>query len=133
MTGRPSEYTQEIADVICERIAEGDSLRTICLGDDMPNRATVFRWLGKYAEFSDQYARARDAQADAYADDVVYIADTEKDPQLARVRVDARKWTASKLKPKKYGDQLRTELTGESGGALQVAIFTTPKPAEVEE
>lgn len=106
-TGRPSDFTQEIADAICERLAEGESLRKICLGDDMPNKATVFRWLGLHQSFSDQYARAREEQAETLADEIVEIADGNKDsdPQRDRLRVDARKWVASKLKPKKYGDK----------------------------
>lgn len=125
--GRPSSFTQQMADLICERIADGESLRTICEGKTMPGRATVFQWLAAIPSFADQYAHARDAQADALADDLIHIVDTEKDPQRARVRMDARKWVASKLKPKKYGDQMRTELTGENGGALLISISKQPK------
>ena len=125
--GRPSSFTQEIADTICNRLADGDSLRVICSDDDMPARSSVFKWLAERPEFADQYAHARDAQADALADDILQIADTELDPQRARVRVDARKWLAAKMKPKKYGDQMRTELTGEGGGALVIGISTMPK------
>jgi hypothetical protein len=137
--GRPSSFTQEIADTICERLADGESLRSICSGENMPNRATVFRWLAGSTLFSDQYARARDAQADAFADDIVAIADecrkgvkivtkangdvetTEIDMiERARLQVDARKWIASKLKPKKYGDKL--ELAGDKESPLTVVI-----------
>jgi len=137
--GRPSSFTQEIADTICERLADGESLRSICSGENMPNRATVFRWLAGDPLFSDQYARARDAQADAFADDIVAIADesrkgvkivtkangdvetTEIDMiERARLQVDARKWIASKLKPKKYGDKL--ELAGDKESPLTVVI-----------
>jgi hypothetical protein len=103
---RPSDYTQEIADHICEQIADGKSLRSICREDDMPNKATVFRWLGKHETFRDQYARAMEARADSHADDIVDIADDPTlDPNDKRVRIDARKWTASKLKAKVYGDK----------------------------
>jgi hypothetical protein len=127
--GRPTDYNQEIADKICEAISDGMSLREICKADDMPCKATVFRWLGLHKEFSDQYARAREEQAEALADDIVAIADNAGNPLLiddvpllkdgepvmyadasavahARLKVDARKWVASKLKPKKYGDKL---------------------------
>jgi hypothetical protein len=136
--GRPSKYSQRLADEICERIAEGESLRKICLADDMPNKATVFRWLATHKEFSDQYARARDAQADALADEILDIADdgandTYTDDEgnertdhdviaRSRLRVDARKWIASKLKPKVYGDKVQQEVTGEGGGPLVVEI-----------
>jgi hypothetical protein len=118
--GRPTTYTNETADKICERLADGESLRRICSGEDMPNKATVFRWLAANEIFRDQYARAREAQAEALADEIIDIADeglndsyTDKDGNVrtdhdviarSRLRVDARKWVASKLKPKVYGD-----------------------------
>lgn len=106
--GRPSLYSQELADKICSLIAEGYSLRKICDMEGMPTKETVRVWLRdeNKASFTAQYARARDEQADHYADEITEIADTEEDPQKARVRIDARKWVASKLKPKKYGDKL---------------------------
>lgn len=124
--GRPSDYTDAIADAICEALADGQSLRSICLGEDMPNRATVFRWLANNEVFRDQYARARDVQAEALADEILDIADDgsndwmerrddqggnigwkENGEAMARskLRVDARKWVAAKLLPKKYGDK----------------------------
>ena len=131
--GRPSSYTQEIGDSICERLADGESLRSICASEDMPNRATVFRWLGQDDAFRDQYARAREEQADALADDIVEISDEADvvakadgeevrlalDPTAVarnRLRVDARKWVAAKLKPKKYGD--RQVLAGDPEAPL---------------
>ena len=126
--GRHSEFTQEIADVICERIADGESLRSICKDEDMPNKATVFKWLAAQKEFSDQYARARESQAETMADEILAIADDGvNDTYLdddgnertnhdviarSRLRVDARKWLASKLAPKKYGEKVQTELSG---------------------
>ena len=73
--GRPSEFTQEVADAICEAIADGKSLRKICDGEDMPTKTSVFRWLNADKAFSDHYARAREAQADTMADDILDIAD----------------------------------------------------------
>lgn len=74
--------------------------------------ASVFKWLGEHKEFSEQYVRAREAQADALADEIVDIADSEENPAKARVRVDARKWIAAKMKPKRYGDKITTEHEG---------------------
>lgn len=110
---RPTDYCQSTVDAICERIGTGESLRAICRGDDMPALSTVFRWLSIHKEFSDQYARAREEQAEALADEITDIADTEEDVQRARVRIDARKWVAGKLKPKKYGDKTQLEHSGE--------------------
>jgi hypothetical protein len=124
--GRPSDFTDAIADAICEKLADGQSLRTICAGDEMPNRATVFRWLASNETFRDQYARARDAQAEALADEILDIADDGSNDwmeryddeggnigwrengeamQRSKLRVEARKWVAAKLLPKKYGDK----------------------------
>lgn len=124
--GRPSSFTQHVADVICTRIAEGDSLRKICEDEDMPDRVTIYRWLAAYPEFCNQYTRAREDQADTLADEIIAIADeqpeviavTNKNGELIehkldgaflqwqKNRMDARKWTAMKLKPKKYGDRV---------------------------
>lgn len=111
--GRPSSYTDAIADEICERLSSGESLRRICLTPDMPDKATVFRWLASNPTFRDQYASAREAQADVLADEIIDIADGkraeyeggEADVQRDRLAMDARKWVASKLKPKVYGDK----------------------------
>lgn len=138
--GRPSDFTQEIADVICEGIADGRSLRSICDDEGMPSKAAVCRWLGKNDAFRDQYAHAREMQADTYFEDVIDIADDSRNDWMkqfgdedigwrlngdhvrrAQLRIDARKWMAGKLRPKKYGDKLAlTDPTGE--GPLQVVI-----------
>jgi hypothetical protein len=72
--GRPSDYSVEIADTICNRLAGGESLRAICANDGMPDRATVSRWLARYEEFRDQYAFARECQADRLVDRILEIA-----------------------------------------------------------
>lgn len=116
--GRPSIFSPELADSICSKLADGESLRSICSADDMPSTGTVLRWVGENETFRDQYARAREIQAETLADSIVFISDGD---QLAndavgvardRLRVDARKWVASKLLPKKYGDKIQTEHSG---------------------
>jgi hypothetical protein len=124
--GRPSSFSQQIADIICIRISEGESLKSITLDEDMPDRATVYRWLAADPAFCDMYARAREDQADTLADEIMAIADETPDLnpildkhgalieiqlhsaylQWQKQRIDARKWTAMKLKPKKYGERL---------------------------
>lgn len=121
-SGRPSTYSKALAATICERLSDGESLRAICRNPDMPSRDSVFRWLRVHPEFSDQYARARELQADALADEILAIADDgsrdyvidedgikrvdHEHIQRSRLRVDARKWYAAKLAPKKYGDKI---------------------------
>lgn len=130
--GRPSVYSDGVAAIILERIADGESLRTICADDDMPARSTVFRWLARNNEFSDQYARAREEQADAIFDEILDIADDARNDwmerrgeddagwvangehiQRSRVRIDARKWMAGKLRPKKYSDKVDVTVAGD--------------------
>lgn len=131
--GRPSSFTQETADVICERIANGESLRSICDDEGMPSKSTVCKWLNQEPDFSDQYRRAREAQADALFDDILTIADDGRNDWMEKVnadgenigwqvngeamrrsqlRIDARKWMAGKLKPKKYGEKLDLNVSG---------------------
>ncbi|OWT68078.1 MULTISPECIES: terminase small subunit protein [unclassified Achromobacter] len=140
--GRESTFTQEIGDTICARLADGESLRRICQDEDMPDKSTVMRWLAQDENLRDQYARAREAQADRLAEEILEIADdgrndtyTDEDGNertnqevvaRSRLRVDARKWLASKMAPKKYGDKVELSGTGE-GGALLIGISTDPK------
>jgi hypothetical protein len=109
-TGRPSLYSLELATRICKMVASGLALREVCKLDEMPSHETVYRWFALHQEFSDAYARAREERADLICDEVVTIADTEPDPNKARVRIDARKWWAAKVNPKKYGDRQQVDL-----------------------
>jgi hypothetical protein len=145
--GRPSIYSQELIAAICLRIAEGESLRNICKSDDMPSAAIVFAWLAdeEKKEFLEQYTRAREAQADKYAEEIIEIADdgvndtyvtenglaTNHDViARSRLRVDARKWYASKLAPKKYGDKITQEHVGKDGGAIEAKVDLTIAPQD---
>lgn len=111
---RPSDYTDETAELICEEIAQGAALYRLCERDDMPAERTVYQWLERFPEFAQKYTRARDRQQDREVDHIVVIADEAEDANLARLRIDARKWRASKLAPKKYGDKM------ELGGSLNI-------------
>lgn len=152
--GRPSDYTAETASIICDRLAKGESLRAICRDDDMPAASSVFLWLNKHPEFTEQYARAREAQADFYAEEIIEISDdgtndwmarrseAEKGAgiesgwvlngehvQRSRLRVDARKWFASKVAPKKYGDKLEATLQG-GDKPVKLEVGWASSPAE---
>lgn len=124
--GRPSLFTQALADEFCSRIADGKSMRRVCLDEDMPSKVTIFSWFTTHEEFLNQYTRAKEASADAHADDIQDIAaDVLKgniDPQAARVAGDLLKWTASKLKPKKYGDKLDLTSDGKQMPAPIISI-----------
>jgi hypothetical protein len=104
--GRPSDFTLEVANDLCERLSKGESLRTICEEADKPSRSTVQRWLASNETFRIQYAHAREQQAEWYAERIVDDAMTATDAAIGRLRMDALKWAASKLAPKKYGDKV---------------------------
>jgi len=135
--GRPSDYSPALASAICAQLADGKSMRAVCKAESMPSMQTVFRWLGEKIEFREQYEKAKEESADVHSEDMLDIADSgsndwmeNNDPdnpgyrangehiQRSRLRVDTRKWIASKLKPKKYGDRMTTELTGKDGKDL---------------
>ena len=73
--GRPSEFNQSIANTICTRLIHGESLRSICRDDDMPDVSTVYYWIHDYPEFSKQYDKAKMEQIDTFADEIIEIAD----------------------------------------------------------
>lgn len=135
--GRPSRYTNKLADKICKMIAEGQSVRSICAKKDMISMQTFFRWLRKNEKFREQYARACEERSYMHAEEIIEIADDatndymeqhdESDEltgyklngeniQRSRLRIDTRKWLMSKLNPKVYGDKLDMTTNGNDIG-----------------
>lgn len=105
----------------------------------MPSLASIFLWISKYPEFSEQYAKAKQTGLEALAEDLLEISDDgqndwmqNNDPenpgyrlngehiQRSKLRVDTRKWLLSKLVPKKYGEKVTQEHVGPEGGPVQV-------------
>ena len=142
-------YSPEIAAEICERLAKGESLRTICDSDSrFPTETAVRKWAIEDRDgFASQYAGARDIGLDVVADEILRIADetendiieTEKGPVVNReviqrsvLRVDARKWYLSKLAPKRYGDRSQVAVTDAEGNAagFMFGIISAPKQIE---
>lgn len=122
--GRPTKINKETVDEFCHRVALGESVRHICLLDHMPHRDTIYEWLLRFPEFSDQYARAKALQMDGMAEDIidivddgrndwelrensrtgaVYVALNAEHVARSRLRLEARKWLMEKLRPTKYG------------------------------
>ena len=102
-------YTPEIAQAICMRIATStDRLKTICKGEGMPSHETVNQWLYKYPEFSRMYYDAKAAQIDILAEECNELADGADvgNWQVVKLQIETRKWFASKLAPKRYGDKI---------------------------
>lgn len=144
--GRPSDFTQAVADAICERIADGHSLRTICLAPEMPSRATIFRWLAADEAFRDQYTRACEVRHEELFDQMLEIADT---PQAGtksvskatgleiteadmiehrRLQVETRKWALAKMAPKKYGDKIDLNHGGQPNNPITGIQIEIIKP-----
>ncbi len=126
--GRPTEYTKEKADEICEQLISGLSLREICRQSGGAfNMSTIFRWIEANEDFRAQYSRAKKLQVEALVDEMIDIADDGSNDymqkfdkeggslgyflngehvQRSRMRVDTRKWIAAKLVPKVYGEAM---------------------------
>jgi hypothetical protein len=137
--GRPPMFSQELAAAVCERMANGESLRQICRDDPMPSYATVMKWAATIPEFAANYARARTDLLAYWEDEQIDIADDgsndwidrevkggrvirtldEEHVRRSQLRIDTRKWLMSHLLPRKYGDRLHTELSGPNGGPIQ--------------
>lgn len=141
-------FDQKVADLICMMLSEGLSLRQILKADTtgaLPAQSTVYEWLLRHPLFAEQYARAREEQADTNADEILDIAD-ERPPefkddkgriyldqtyiQWQKNRIEARKWTAMKLKPKKYGDRMAVEGV-ENGAAIKTEDIGSNKFLEI--
>jgi hypothetical protein len=138
--GRPSSLTPELQFEICDRIADGETVRQIALSDHMPAASTIYLTLSHDKVFSEQYARAREAQLERWEDEILEIADDGSNDWTTRnkgedneheavdhehiarskVRIDARKWLMAKRAPKRYGDKLDHTLAGPDGGAVQI-------------
>lgn len=143
-------YTVEKGTAICDLLSVGRSLNSICREEGMPDKKAVLKWLAAEPEFVVQYARARELQADHLFDECLDIVDDGRNDWMerqakdgstelvpnpeavarSRLRLDARKWMAGKLRPKKYGDKQINEHTGPDGEALTlgspITIFQLP-------
>ncbi len=131
--GRPTKYSDKLADRICQKIAEGYSVRSICKEKDMVSMQTLFRWLRENDKFREQYAHACKERSYAQAEEIIDIADNatndymeklegdgyifnSENVQRSRLRIDTRKWLMSKMNPKVYGDKLDMTTNGNDIG-----------------
>ncbi len=131
--GRPKLYTDELARDICELLMIGNSLRAVCDLDGMPHIATVMRWLStNESDFCEQYAHARQVQAEYLLDELIDIADDSANDyvivdgqerldqehiQRAKLRIDTRKWNIEKLAPKRYGNKQQVDNISSDGSS----------------
>jgi terminase small subunit-like protein len=143
-------YSEEVMDEILRRLSHGETLRNVCASSpDFPAPATVIDWVHENrCGLTERYARARERQLEAWAEEVLDKADATSTEQGAvqrdRLSVDARKWLLSKLKPEKYGDRLDVTSAGKPltsasdldiakalARALAVPALPAPEPIDV--
>ena len=127
---RPTAYTVDIKDEICTRIAGGESLRSICADESMPAMSTVLLWVVNDREgFSEHYHASREAAGYAHADEALALRfelrEGTIDPQSAKVILDALKWGAERMAPKKHSARQEVNHTSDDG-------TMTPKPTRIE-
>ena len=120
-------YSQEIADRICDEIANGSNLNRLCESDDFPTQQTVFNWFKQQPAFFENYAHARSLRAGVRSDRIdgylQQVLSGKLDANSARVIIDAEKWQAGKENPKVYGDKVQQEVSGAGGGPVVLNIL----------
>ena len=120
--GRPSIKTPDMLNELCQRIANGEAMSTVCESEHIASVPTVIRWLREDEDFQSDYAHAMQARGQRYGERVTQIAARvergEIDPNAARVAIDGYKWAAARLAPKQYGDRIETRHTGDITATL---------------
>ncbi|MEO5329956.1 MAG: hypothetical protein H7829_17130 [Magnetococcus sp. THC-1_WYH] len=131
------EFDPEIGSEICELIASGATLReALALDCRFPTPRQFSKWLRQNENFAVEYQQARQEYADFLVGEILKIAETEEDPRRAQLKIDSRKWIASKLKPANYGDKQTQEIIGAAGGPVKIegnlwgGIMPPPKADE---
>lgn len=129
---RGAVMTDAVQTEICARMAEGETLSSVCRDPNLPHKSTVLRWAVENAAWRDRYAKARELMHDEWADQIITISDdgttdyvlktgrngheymaVDQDHiQRSRLRVDSRKWLLSKLRPGEYGDKVEQVQSG---------------------
>jgi len=118
--GRPSDYTEALADEIVSRMTMGESMVQIAASDHMPDRVTIYRWMDRNPEFATRCARAREGLADYLVDEIENLAKnaTKENLEIVKLQVSVAQWRAMKMAPRLYGDKRFNENTGPGGGPI---------------
>lgn len=140
--GRPTDYSIELAEEICDTIASSSKgIKKLCRENEhWPSYMTIYRWLRKHKEFCDLYTQAKRDQIQVYVDEIIEISDESSHDDLvnkngdvycnsewinrSRLRVDTRKWLAAKLVPRLYGEKIQNEHSGIDGKPIEYASLT---------
>ena len=115
-----TEERERLLIAVFTRMKNGQSLMQACAAENVPE-STIRYWADRDDDTSAEYARARGSLIDSHVNELLSISDTEPDAARARVQIDTRKWIMSKLMPKKFGDKIQNEHTGQDGGPIRIA------------
>jgi len=120
--GRPSTFSQDVADEICRRMIEGENLTKICSDASMPSRYTVYSWFEHQPDFRTRCAHAREGLADFLLDKIEAMADeaTKDNVDVMKLKISTAQWRAQKMAPRVYGNNVITEITGNVSVQSQV-------------
>ncbi len=148
---KPCTYTQEAADEICRRIAEGEPLRQICRDESMPAWPVVYAWIKKYPEFAGDMECARQIGFDAIAEDALIIADTTEEGVRTesgkdgvkevredmlghrKLRIETRLKLLAKWHPQKYGEKIDLNHGGQKDNPVKAVSMTPDEFRKVAE
>lgn len=120
------ETREALIDEICERLASGESLRSICQLPHMPNVWSAYAWINAGDETAQRMQHAREIGEDAIAADVMRIADgaaplpgQAPDAQRDKLRVDTRLKLLAKFNPRRWGDGVQLRHADADGAKLE--------------
>ena len=115
---RPPTYSPALGESICERVAQGETLASICRDLQIAYR-TVNDWRNQYPEFGTKMGTARECGHDVIAESCLQIADTEPDPNRGKLRVWTRLQLLAKWDPRRYGERSQIDVGGQQGNPVQ--------------
>lgn len=119
--GRPTAFTDELGDRICERIAVTRTVTEALSDEEFPPSSTFFRWLGQYPAFREKYARALEFRAEADNEELRRVAyDMDIPSDQKRIMVDTLKWQQARASPKRYGDAMLHKHADADGEKLEL-------------
>ena len=120
--GRPSKYSEALADRIVAAMVSGSDLVAVCKQSGFPDRASVYRWAAERPDFAARLEQAREALGDLAAYEIGQIAAncTAETAMADRVKLAALQWRASRLAPRRYSERRVNELVGAGGGPVAV-------------
>lgn len=148
--GQPTIFTAKLGANICERLSQGQSLRSICRLGSMPGMSTVMNWLfdseknAGLKKFAADYEHARDMYTDHVFEETLEIADGAllvtsakgmrgiAGPRVnaLRLQIDTRKWFLSRMRPVKYGEKLDVTSKGKELKQARAAIINYVVPTK---